>query len=138
MRPVLALAAVAALALTVSPAVEAKPPSSQISFPADFELTYCPDSTTVNPSCAWMESALYADGTWEHFALHIPGLGVLPYTLWGDWELQRGGKRLVIVLDDSFSTTYVGDKVSANCWAGTYSAATNPPTGGAWEGCIVP
>lgn len=136
MRHLLSLVAVAAIALSVVPSADAKPPS--ISFPADFELTYCPDSTTVDPSCAWMESALYADGTWEHFALHIPMVGVLPYTLWGDWELQRGGKRLVIVIDDSFATTFVGDKVSANCWAGSYSASTNPPTGGAWEGCIVP
>jgi|GEM_PF-3644135 len=137
MRNVAFLFALAlALALPTGPA-EAKP-SSGPDLPADFELTYCAGVTSVGPGCAWMESVLDEDGVWEHIALHIPYLGVLPYTLWGTWDLQRRGKRLVIEIDDGFSTTYVGNKISANCWAGLYTSDTSPPTGGAWEGCVIP
>jgi hypothetical protein len=135
----IALSLLAMTAALVLPTTQAEAgPNSGPTLPADFELTYCAGATSVNASCAWMESVLDQGGVWEHIALHIPGLGVLPYTLWGTWELKRNGKRMVIEIDDGFDTTYVGNKISANCWAGLYTSDTNPPTGGAWEGCVVP
>lgn len=124
-----------ALALTSAP-VDAKKPDRGPSPPAELEMVLCWDATAISAACPRTDNTLTDDGVIEQTAYHIDVIGeTLVYSVFGTWDLQRGGKRLVIEWPGEYlTTTYVGTAVGDGCYAGTMSH-----TGGAsgvWEGCF--
>ncbi|MCB9792690.1 MAG: hypothetical protein H6741_08155 [Alphaproteobacteria bacterium] len=138
MRSLLLATLTAAAFSLAAPSAEAARPSSGFSTPADFEMINCWGTSTFDSGCPWTESILHADGTWEHVTLHLPGLGDLDYTIYGTWELRRGGRELVIVFEDTtVTTTWVGESIGGGCFEGTMSDTSTTPNSGVWQGCVV-
>lgn len=116
-----------------------KPTKSSIAYPADFELQTCWGFSSFDPACPWTENVMHANGDFEQTWLHFDGLAGSPFpiTFWGEYELRKGGKQLVVTFEDTYvTTTWTGSKTTDGCFAGTVENTSGQT--GVWEGCVVP